>query len=89
MNEYTLVESFCIDNHELDDIKSEDAFVLGVEWEMFRQRLTSDQGEFSVSVHNQNVARFKSMSNKRGRAFWYEVVSEHWCKASVGASVVS
>lgn len=58
MAEYGLVEPF-----ECDD----PVFCLGVEWEMFRQKLLSTDDGFSEMIHRDNAARLSAMCERHDR----------------------
>lgn len=62
---FSLVDTFDIDNGELDGLSPEQAFALGVEWAEFRRRL--DEGaEFSQPVHCANASRLLGLVGSRG-----------------------
>ncbi len=86
--EYILFDSFEIDDGELDGQTNKDAFVLGVEWAKFRERLTTESAEFSETVHAANTTRVRNLAARRGRetkATWTinGVVTEGWCLVTV------
>jgi hypothetical protein len=71
--DYGLVEPFGIDNGELSGLSRQECFTLGVEWQMFREKLDAEPGAFSEQVHMANVARLSAMCRRRKRE-----VSVHW-----------
>lgn len=86
--EYELVDSFGIDNGELKDLSNTDAFVLGVEWAMFREQLNTDSNEFSTVIHPDNVSRIRGLASKRGRKIdisweFNGVVHDGWFRVTV------
>ncbi len=54
---FDLVDRFFIDQGQLAGLSSELAFVLGVEWAMFRHELVTAQNPFEYLVHKDNVER--------------------------------
>lgn len=87
--QYMMVDPFGTDDGALAGVTPEDAFVLGVEWEMLRQTLDAERGEIAASIHGDNVPRIKAMVDRRGRSFRYRVTSKHWCEAFIGAAGAS
>ena len=63
-DEFKFVESFDVDNGELDDLPRELCFVLGVEWEMIRQKVELRQ-PFEQPIHSENVKRIEKLCNLR------------------------
>lgn len=58
MSEYGLVEPFDCDDP---------MFCLGVEWEMFRQRLNATAEPFTMTISKSNAERLSAMCERRGR----------------------
>lgn len=67
MADFSLVEPFDIDNQELNGLSLQECFTIGVEWQMFRQRLLSTDQPFTELIHNINSARLTSMVERHGR----------------------
>lgn len=65
---FDLVESFDVDNGELDGLTQQLCFVLGIEWEMVRQEIKSGQS-FERPIHSENLERIKSMCKRYGVSF--------------------
>lgn len=65
-NEFGLVEPFDIDDGSLKGVSAEYAFALGVEWEMFRQKLLGDK-PFTMLCLPQNAARFVKVAERHKR----------------------
>jgi len=68
MNEgdYELVEPFEADGNSLRGVSSEIAFTLGVEWQMFRQRLKTGQ-PFQTLCLSMNTQRLVKMAERHRR----------------------
>ena len=66
MSHSELVESFDMDDPTLTDISPQLAFILGVEWQMFRQRLKSGR-PFTTLCLPQNAARLVKMAEHHRR----------------------
>jgi hypothetical protein len=64
--EYELVEPFDMDDVSLRDVSPQLAFILGVEWQVFRQRLKSGQ-PFTTLCLPQNAARLVKMAEHHRR----------------------
>ena len=64
--EFGLIEPFDTDDGSLKDITPEYAFVLGVEWQLFRQRLDSEK-PFTTFCLPQNATRFVKLAERRKR----------------------
>jgi len=63
---YELVEPFDMDDASLKDISPQLAFILGVEWQVFRERLKSGQ-PFTTLCLPQNAARLVKMAEHHER----------------------
>jgi hypothetical protein len=64
--EFGLVEPFDIDDGSLKGITLEYAFALGVEWQLFRQRLNSEK-PFATFCMPENATRFVKMAERHKR----------------------
>lgn len=65
-SDFELIESFDIDDNQLDGIRPQVVFSLGVEWEMVRQELDTGR-EVNRTIHVENTERFRAMCFRRGR----------------------
>lgn len=65
-HEWKPLHSFHIDNGELDGMSAEEAFCLGVEWQMFRERLKVGE-PFEEMYHTANAARLVKLAEECGR----------------------
>jgi len=86
--QYVMVDPFDIDGTELDGQSIRGAFVLGVEWAQFRERLAVEPERFAATVHSANAKRLKDMAARRGRASdatWKfgDEASNGWCQITV------
>lgn len=83
MPDYEMVEDFGIDGGELDGLTLQEAFSLGVEYQMIRHDLDNPKiRSFSRPIHSQNQARVLSMLVARNRDFTIKYMpedkSENW-----------
>ncbi|MGH7991040.1 MAG: hypothetical protein ACREDS_12730, partial [Limisphaerales bacterium] len=65
-NDFELAEPFDTDLESLDGIAPENAFALGVEWEMFRQKLKSGK-PFTTLCLAANAKRLVKLAEHQGR----------------------
>jgi len=65
-NNFDLVEPFDIDGSLLDMVSSDYAFALGVEWQMFRERLKTGQ-PFSTLCLSANTSRLVKLAEHQRR----------------------
>lgn len=83
LGKFSLIESFGVDNSELDGLSKQLCFVLGVEWEMIRQKVDSGQS-FEQSIHSENMERIEALCNRRGMS--YKIIPhDDWPTLIVGA----
>ena len=64
--DFKLIESFETDEGSLNGISSETAFALGVEWQMFRQRLETGQ-PFRTLCLSLNAGRLVRLAERQHR----------------------
>ena len=64
-----MVDTFEIDNGELGNLTNVHTFVLGVEWEQFKQKLLSGEAYFECMVHAENTGRLQNLTARYGRRF--------------------
>ena len=84
--EFQLVERFHIDNGELYNIAPERVFVLGVQFQMFREELLSNHEEFGTYIYTENVDRIMKMCWNHKRVVTNELVEANgWTKLLVGS----
>ena len=82
-----LVDSFDIDNGELDGLTPQMVFCLGVEFEMFRTKLKRGK-DFSMDVHTKNAPRLLAMCQRRNRTAketWIHDDFDEWRTITVKA----
>jgi hypothetical protein len=77
-----LVDPFEIDDGELDSVSRTQAFVLGVEWARFRERLDKEQ-RFSSLANIANGDRLRRCAERHGRIAVVRPVSPEWVEVSV------
>lgn len=65
-SDYDLVEPFNTDGSSLNGVSSEVAFALGVEWQMFRQRLKTGR-RFQTLCLAMNTNRLVKMAERQRR----------------------
>ena len=65
-SDYELVEPFNSDGSSLSGVSPEVAFALGVEWQMFRQRLKTGQ-RFQTLCLAMNASRLVKMAERQRR----------------------
>jgi hypothetical protein len=83
MAEFGLVESFDVDSGELDGLSPQMCFSLGVEWEIFRQRLKSGK-PFTEIYMSPNGDRLAKLAERAGRFVEARPASDGWTKITVG-----
>jgi len=66
--DFALVESFGIDDGQLDVLSRQMCFVLGYELALISQRAETELDEFQVTVHAENEQRLTAALEKRGRS---------------------
>lgn len=64
--EFEPLQSFEIDDGSLCNVSRVEAFVMGVEWQMFYTEAQKPAGEFSRLIHAENVDRVMAMLRKHG-----------------------
>jgi hypothetical protein len=75
-----LVEPFGIDNGEVYGSDPESAFVLGVEWQLFRDALDKANGELEYELHLANVERCAAMAKRRRMRVEITPIDETWAR---------
>jgi hypothetical protein len=78
------IDPFECDDGELLGLTHGQAFVLGVEWCQFRDRVDTESRPFVDVVHSMNVPRLRVLCTRRGRSFTAETAAT-WATVSVGA----
>lgn len=77
--EYTLEDSFHIDDGSLDTVSAAQAFILGVEWTMVRQILRVDSAPIvALPIHEENLSRLRALLDKFGYSGDFRHVSPGW-----------
>ena len=64
---YLLLESFEIDDGQLDGLTHQECFVLGYELSQVSHKASSDPDEFRVLIHSENLSRVELALVKRNR----------------------
>jgi len=78
-----LVESFGVDDGELDGLTPAQCFTLGVEWERFYQRLMSDE-LFKMLINEHNHDRIQTLVKKHARRYDLTNMGSGWYEVTVG-----
>lgn len=82
MPEFGLLDSFGIDDGELEHLDRHECFVLGVEWQTFRQELDKcrryGRGEFKQLVHASNEQRLSELADKYGFTVSRTLENDSW-----------
>ena len=94
MTDYAMIDSFYIDNGELDGFEKHECFVLGVEWCQVIRTVDDnpDDNQYFI-VHAANQSRLDTALRTRGRKLrWVWPVddqSEEWISLYVDAEDMS
>ncbi len=83
MEQYELVEPFETSDGTLHNQSADMCFALGVEWEMFRQKLNSG-ARFAQLVLSQNAPRLVRMAERNRRFVEHHSHSDGWAEIIVG-----
>lgn len=86
---YKHVEPFDIDHGELDGITADQAFVLGVEWQIFRTTLSSTRERFKATVHAANEQRLLRLLARRGRKGAARRLDATWTEIEVAPELLN
>lgn len=81
--EWGLVESFGIDDGELDGLLPHECFTLGVEWRLFYEQLLRGQA-FEQTVHVRNRLRLRALCSRHARRCDVTPVDDQWVTLVVG-----
>lgn len=73
---FSILEPFNIDNGELNGIEPQTIFTLGVEWQMFYQKLQAGDS-FLMQVHKENVGRLKVLCIRNKRKFEVTIIKDY------------
>lgn len=79
-------ESCDVDDGSLKGLTETRCFILGVEWELFRARLTTGRG-FTQLCHHENRARLMAMAERQGRFCEDRSEPYNWGAIWVGRAV--
>jgi hypothetical protein len=79
--QYGLIEPF--ETEDLAGATPDMAFALGVEWEIFRQKLLAGD-RFSDLIHDGNAQRVVRMVERHGRFCEHRPFSPGWAEITVG-----
>lgn len=87
MNTYGLVEPFGTDDGSLENVSPQEAFALGVEWAMFRERLKTGE-PFHILCLENNAIRLEKMAERNGRFSESRRTSAHgWAEVWIGSPI--
>lgn len=75
--EFSLVEPFHVDNGELEGLTLQQAFVLGYEYAVIREKLDIGSFPFEVTFHSENEARVRKMLD-RNNAHYEIAIHDDW-----------
>lgn len=81
---FSLADRFFIDAGELNEVDPRVAFCLGVEYAMFRERLSRSPGGFVETVHAKNIERIEKLCQNHGRKPTSNVYELCWFRIAVG-----
>ena len=81
--DWGIIESFGVDNGELDGLTPAQCFTLGVEWERFYRQLLSDE-PFKMLVNAHNCDRIQELVKKHARKHNFENQGYGWWEIIVG-----
>lgn len=85
--EFGLVEPFDIDDGSLDGIGVKECFALGVEWQLFRERLKTGKPFTDVVLAN-NAERLTKLAERSRRFVESRPASNGWSTITVGGHLV-
>ena len=80
---FKLVEPFDIDGGELDGTSPQECFSMGVEWQMFRDRLANGQA-FTCLVLSGSAGRLIELAKRSNRFAESVPVDDYWTQITVG-----
>jgi hypothetical protein len=83
METWGLVEPFEVDNGELASFSPALCFALGVEWELFRQRLATGE-RFTQLVMTEGASRLVRMTERQNRFVEHHSHCDGWTEIIVG-----
>ncbi len=87
MTTHDLVEPFDIDDGSLANVSPQEAFALGVEWAMFRERLMANVPFHALCLAN-NALRLEKLAERNGRFSECRQTPTHgWMEVWVGTSI--
>ena len=81
-SEFSLQDSFYVDDGELDGLDRANCFVLGCEWNHIIKTIEQDSNELNFIVHSNNKFRIEKAIEKRNRKYKWTWptgdISENW-----------
>lgn len=83
MAEYALVEPFDVDDESLVGLSSKECFALGVEWQLFRDKLATGK-PFTEYVLANNANRLTKMAERNRRFVESRPADDGWALLTVG-----
>lgn len=88
MADFGLIESFGVDDGELDGLSLQECFVLGYEFATITSRVDNGETEFETLIHMSNAVRLERALQEREvstrLAFCHDDKSETWAILKVG-----
>ena len=88
MTSFDPIEPFDIDDGSLLGLSPAATFALGVEWEMFRQKLRRGV-PFTELVLSANAARLSALTERQGRFVEHHPQCDGWSTIVVGDLIAS
>ena len=86
---FSLVEPFDVDDGSVEDLSGEYTFALGVEWQLFRQKLLNSERPFTTFCLPENAARLVKMAERHKRFVEDRPnVAQGWTQIYVGDYLV-
>jgi hypothetical protein len=85
--EFSLVEPFDIDDGSLNSVSAAECFAMGVEWQIFRNRLASGK-PFTDLVLANNAVRLTKLAERSQRFVETRPANQGWVSITVGDQLV-
>jgi hypothetical protein len=80
---FRLIEPFDIDDDELEGTSAQECFSMGVEWQMFREKLSDGQA-FACLVTFGNAQRLMELAKRNNRFAESVPIDDYWTQITVG-----
>ena len=78
MTHYDMLQSFHVDNGELDGLSPQDCFTLGVEWQMIYQHTLDGVIKIEQMVHSTNEDRLTAMLESANYFVSWRTLNDEW-----------